>query len=320
MGRGQESVPVRPGYGASTLAGLGAILLWSVTVPLARGLSERVGPVNGAAAVYGVSGGLALLSRLRRRQGRLARNYLVVCGALFVVYAVMLYLAVGRAVDRQQVLEIGLVNYLWPALTVVLSTVLLGRKARWFLWPATALALAGVVLALTHATAISWSAFVRNLDGNPGAYAMALAAAVCWALYSNLTQRWATGSESGAVDLFLILTAVAFAVMMATAGRPASWSRTAVGEAVFLGVATFGGYRLWDRAMRRGDAGLVAAASYLTPLLSTLAGCLYLGVTPGARLWVGCVGLIAGSGLSWRALAAGDERGQRESRGIRRGS
>jgi drug/metabolite transporter (DMT)-like permease len=289
----------------STLAGLAAIVLWSATVPLARGLSEHVGPVTGAAAVYGVSGALALISRLRGGAGRSPRKYVATCGALFVVYAVLLYVAIGRAVDRRQVLGIGLVNYLWPALTLVFSTVLLGRRARWYLWPATALAVAGVALALTHATAISWPAFAGDLAGNPAAYAMALAAAVCWALYSNLTQRWATGSESGAVDLFLILTAITFAALTALGDEHAQWSRAAVGEAVFLGLATFGGYRLWDRAMRRGDAGLVAAASYLTPLLSTLAGCLYLGVAPGSRLWIGCVALIAGSVLSWRALAAG---------------
>lgn len=320
MGRGQESVQVTPQRGLSTLAGLGAILLWSATVPLARGLSERVGPVTGAAAVYGVSGGLALVTALRRRRGRPPRTCIVVCGALFVVYAVLLYLAVGRAVDRQQVLGIGLVNYLWPALTVVLSRWLLGRRARWFLWPATALALAGVALALTHADAFAWSAFAGNVAGNPVAYGMALAAAVCWALYSNLTQRWASGSESGAVDLFLILTALTFAVLMALGDEHATWSRAAAGEAVCLGLATFGGYGLWDRAMRRGDAGLVMAASYLTPLLSTLAACLYLGVMPGVRLWVGCVLLVAGSVLSWRALAVSDQRGQSRNPGTGRGS
>jgi drug/metabolite transporter (DMT)-like permease len=287
----------------STLAGFAAILLWSLTMPLARGLAEHVGLAGGAAAAYGVSGGLALISLLRRRPGRPPRKYVAGCGALFVAYAVLLYGAVGRAVDRQQVLEIGLVNYLWPALTMVLSTVLLGRRARWFLWPGTALAVAGVILALTHATGFSWSAFSRNLGGHPAAYAMALAAAVGWALYSNLTQRWAGGREGGAVDLFLIMTAFTFAILLVFVTEPAHWSRTAVVEAACLGLATFGGYRLWDRAMRRGNATLVAAGSYLTPLLSTLASCAYLGVAPGPRLWLGCALLVAGSALSWRALA-----------------
>lgn len=287
---------------AATIGGFGAILLWSTTIPLARGLTEHVGPVSGAAAVYGISGALAVVSLVRRRTGWPPVRYVAGCGALFVGYAVLLYLAIARAADRQQVLEIGLINYLWPALTVVFSTVLLGRRARWFLWPATAVALAGVVLALTHATAISWSAFARHLAGNPLAFAMALTAAVGWALYSNLTQRWAGGHAGGAADAFLILTAVTFGVMLALAGERPRWSGVAVGEAGFLGLATFGGYRLWDRAMRQGDTVVVAAGSYLTPLLSTLAGCAYLGVTPGPRLWAGCVVLIAGSWLSWRAF------------------
>ncbi len=289
---------------SATLCGLAAILLWSTTVPLARGLAEHVGPVSGAAAVYGVSGMLAFFSLLRRRTGRPPVRYVAGCGALFVGYAVLLYLAIGRAVDRQQVLEIGLVNYLWPALTLILSTMLLGRRARWYLGPGTVLAIGGVILAMTHTTGVSWSAFARNLAGNPAAYAMALAAAVCWALYSNLTQRWAGGHDTGAVDVFLLLTAVTFGILMAFVDEDARWSGVAAVEAVFLGLATFGGYRLWDRAMRRGNATLVAAASYLTPLLSTLAACAYLGVAPGPRLWLGCAVLIAGSALSWRALSS----------------
>ncbi|MBE0566127.1 MAG: EamA family transporter, partial [Krumholzibacteria bacterium] len=81
------------------------------------------------------------------------------------------------------------------------------------------------------------------------------------------------------------------------------WTPRAGAEVVLLGVATWAGYSLWDAAMRRGHAVPVAAASYLTPLLSTVASCLYLGVVPGPRLWLGCALLVAGSLLSWRAVA-----------------
>ena len=72
---------------------------------------------------------------------------------------------------------------------------------------------------------------------------------------------------------------------------------------IFLGAATVLAYSCWDLAMRRGDILLVAAASYFTPLLSTLVSCLYLGIVPGAKLWLGCAVLVAGSLLSWRAVA-----------------
>jgi hypothetical protein len=44
----------------ATAGGLGAILLWSMTVAVARHLFERLGPVTAATAVYGVSGVMAI--------------------------------------------------------------------------------------------------------------------------------------------------------------------------------------------------------------------------------------------------------------------
>jgi len=46
----------------------------------------------------------------------------------------------------------------------------------------------------------------------------------------------------------------------------------------------------------------VASCSYLTPFFSTVVSSLYLGVWPGASLWLGCGLIIAGSLVSWRAV------------------
>jgi len=54
-------------------------------------------------------------------------------------------------------------------------------------------------------------------------------------------------------------------------------------------------YIFWDHAMRRGDMVLVAALSYLTPLLSTLFSAVYLGVVPAPAIWVACALVIAGA-------------------------
>ena len=70
-----------------------------------------------------------------------------------------------------------------------------------------------------------------------------------------------------------------------------------------MGAGTVVAYSCWDLAMRRGDLVLVATASYFIPLLSTLVSCLYLGVAPGTRFWLGCLVLVAGSLLSRRAVA-----------------
>jgi drug/metabolite transporter (DMT)-like permease len=299
--------------GWATAGGFAAILLWSATIALARSLSEQLGPVTAAAAVYSVAGA-ASLARLacpgqRRRQILdLPLRYLLGCGTLFAGYMLCLYLAVGLAADRQQVLEVGLLNYLWPALTLLLTVAILRRPAGWLLLPGTLLALAGLVLVLTQGEGLSLEALGQNLSSRPAAYALALAAALCWALYSVLARKWAGGSASGGVDLFLPATAAVMLLLAATVDEPQGWGSRPAAEALALGMATWAAYLLWDSAMRTGSIVLVAAGSYLTPLFSTFASCLYLAVVPAAGLWIGCGMLVAGSLASWYAVSGGSPR------------
>jgi drug/metabolite transporter (DMT)-like permease len=291
----------------ATAGGFFAILLWSTTIAVARSLSEQLGPVTAAASVYGVAAAVAL-ARLAIRDAnrshirRLPPNYLIGCGTLFIAYMLCFYLAIGLGADRQQVLEIGLLNYLWPALTLLLSVVLLRKKATLLLVPGTVLALLGVFLVLTHGADLSWRSWVRHIGANPAAYSLGLAAAVAWAFYSVLACKWAGGVAAGGVDLFLPATAVVLIAICFGVHEPREWGMRSVGEAIFLGIATYAAYGLWDAAMRTGDLVLVAAGSYMTPFFSTMASCLYLAVVPGLSLWLGCGMLIAGSLLSWRSM------------------
>ena len=295
-------------YRAATVGGFVAIILWSTTVAFARSLSEQLGPLTAAAAVYCVSGTIAVIRLLlaggsAQRFRKLPLRYLVGCGVLFVSYMLLLFLAVGLAEGRQQVLEVGLLNYLWPALTILLSVVLLKKKASLLLLPATLLALSGVVLVLTQGSQVSWQSFTRNLAGNPIAYSLGLGAAVSWAFYSVLARRWAGGKGRGAVDLFLPITGGVLLLLCLFADEPRVWSLWSVAEAVFLGVATYLAYGLWDTAMRTGNVVLVAASSYLTPFLSTAVSCVYLIIPTQPSLWMGCGMLVAGSLLSWLSVS-----------------
>ena len=68
--------------------------------------------------------------------------------------------------------------------------------------------------------------------GNPLAYSLALVAAVCWALYSNLTRRWAGDHEDGAVAVFLAL-----------------WIVLAADPIRYLSGRSSGGHRSWKQTL-----------------------------------------------------------------------
>ncbi|MFH1022188.1 MAG: aromatic amino acid DMT transporter YddG [Planctomycetota bacterium] len=304
----EPKFPAR-GTGAGTVLGVAAIVLWGSTVALARRLSEELGPLGAAGAVYLVSGTAAAAMLALRRDAfreilRLPRRHLAGCGALFVFYVMCFYLALGRASGRQQAIEVGIINHLWPVATVVFSVPLLGRRARWFLTPGAILALAGIVLVTLPRGGWDVHQFRENMRGNALPYALALLAGLDWGIYSNLSRRWAGHTSVSAVPLFLAVTGVVMGLFWCLLPGPAPrWSPRTLLELLFLGGAsTTLGYIFWDIAMRRGNQVLVASLACLVPLLSAVASALYLRVTPGAGLWAGCVLLIAGAVLCRKAV------------------
>lgn len=295
------------GWDRNTLLGIVAIVLWSATVALARSIAERVGPLTAGAAVYLAAGGVLVLhlfaqERSFRALRRLPRRHVLGCGGLFVLYTLALFLALGRAADRGQAIEIGLLNYLWPSLTILFALPLLGHRAGVGLVPGTALALCGIFLVLTQGADVTWTSFLTNLSANPLAYGLGTLAAVAWALYSNLTCRWGGADGRGAVLVFTLATGMAFGVGRLFHREPGTWDVRVAVEVAILALATALAYVCWDLAMRAGDVVLVASCSYLTPFLSTVVSCLYLQVRPGLSLWVGCALIIAGSLLSWKSI------------------
>jgi drug/metabolite transporter (DMT)-like permease len=291
----------------ATAGGLLAIVLWSGTFALARSLSEKLGPLTAGTAVY-VAGTVfcavqvVFAKRGDQPRARQSAKYLFGCGALFGLYTLVIYLAVGLARDRLQLLEVALINYLWPAGTVLLSLPLLNQRASVVIWPATAMALAGVFLVMTQGADLSWSTFRNHIAESPAVFGLALAGAVSWALYSNLARRWSRPGASGGVVFFMVAATLLLLGARFAFPETSTWSPRALCEVLVLGGITAVAYGLWDVSMRRGNLNLVAAASYATPLLSTLVSFLYLQVAPGTKLWAGCALIVLGSLASWRAV------------------
>jgi len=138
----------------------------------------------------GILGGLFYLrtSKQRAKLLQLPRHYVVGCGGFFALSSLCLYCSIGLVSSRQQVIEIGLVNYLWPGLTVLFSVLLLKYRARLTLILGLALAFAGVVLSSIAGESFTINGVVSNIFQDLWAYIFAAIGAVSWALYSNLSR------------------------------------------------------------------------------------------------------------------------------------
>ena len=152
---------------SSTIMGIVAIFLWSTTIGFSRSLTEQLGTFTTAALIYSLAGTFGLLYTQRTTGGlvrilQLPRAYLFVCGSLFVAYMCFLYLAIGMADNRAQVLAVGLINYLWPGLSLVFSIPILGRKAKPLLLGGILVALLGIWLAVGSQSGITLADFFQQ--------------------------------------------------------------------------------------------------------------------------------------------------------------
>lgn len=294
----EQMIQLKSERGA-TLCGLLAIVLWSTAGGMIRSVSEIFGPLSGAAMIYTVGAVMLLASLGRPRLRSIPRLYLIVGSALFVAYEVCLALSLGFAIDNTQAIQLGVVNYLWPCLTVLLAIVMNKQRAHWIIVPGTAIALFGI-LWVVSGNGLSVAGVVANVQSNPLSYSLAIACAITFALYCNVTRRYAGGQNL--VALFFVLTAAVLWLKYAISTEViGSFNLRGSAQLIFAGAAMAGGYALWNHGILRGNLTLLATASYSAPVLSSAFAAVWLGAQLSSQFWQGAVLVTAGSLLCWQA-------------------
>ncbi|WP_261824286.1 aromatic amino acid DMT transporter YddG [Vibrio neonatus] len=282
-----------------TLYGIAAILLWSCVIGIARKVAELLGPIGGAASIYTVAT-LVLICVVGSPQLKtLSKRYVLVAGGLFTAYEVCLSLAIGMANSRQQALDMAVINYLWPALTVLIAVISSSKKTNSWVYPSVALAFIGVAWAITGDQSLSVSQLAQNVQSNPATYAMALIGAFLWAIYCNITKRLSQGKN--AITLFFAMTASVLWIRYALSSEPAlSFNLESTFYLLLAAVIMASGYGLWNSGIMQGNMLLLATLSYFTPIFSTLFSSIILGVALSASFWQGVVMVVIGSLICWR--------------------
>jgi drug/metabolite transporter (DMT)-like permease len=200
--------------------------------------------------------------------------------------------------DRQQAIEMLVINYLWPALTVLLAVLVSGKKTNVLVYPSIALAFFGVAWSISGEQGLSVEQIAANVATNPVTYAMALTGAFLWAIYCNLTKRISNGQN--AITLFFIMTAISLWIKYAFSGESGMTINLESGGLLLVaGVFMGSGYALWNYAIIGGNMVLLATLSYFTPVLSTIISSVILGIALTHTFLQGVVMVTIGSLMCW---------------------
>jgi drug/metabolite transporter (DMT)-like permease len=283
----------------ATLIGLAAILLWSLLAVLTvatgkipafqlAAMTFAIGALVGSLGWIGRPGAIKAL-----RQPLLV--WLVGVGGLFGYHA-LYFLALRFAPPA----EAGLLNYLWPLLIVLFSSLLPGERLAPHHIIGALLGLAGTVLLLAGNSDHGFA------PGQIPGLIAAFVAAFVWATYSVMSRRLRsvpTDAVAGFCLVTALLAAAVHGIVEVTVWPETSLQWLAI---LALGVGPVGvAFYVWDIGMKRGDIRVLGAASYATPLLSTafliLAG--FAAPSPSiviAALLIAGGGLIAAKDMVWK--------------------
>lgn len=281
-----------------TIAGCSAILLWSLIVGLIRNVTEQLGPIGGAAMIYSVSSIFLVLVIGAPRLTLFSPKYLLIGGGMFVSYEMCLSLALGMAHSRTQAVEMSIINYLWPSLTVLFAVVASRKPVNKILYPAIALSFFGVAWTLSGDGGLSIYQLLANAATNPVSYTLAFVGAFIWAAYCNVTKKLANGKN--AITWFFIATALSLWIkyLLSDEGNLVFTGGVMI-DLLLAGIVMGSGYALWNIGIIGGNMVLLATFSYFTPVLSTFFSAWILDIELTVQFWQGVTMVTVASLLCW---------------------
>ena len=216
-----------------------------------------------------------------------------------VSYELCLALSIGYSTDSKQAIEVGMVNYLWPTLTMVAAIIFTKKRARWLIVPGVIISMLGIVWVLGGENGLNIAEMIVHIKTNPLSYGLAFLGAILWAAYCVATVR-ISGGVNG-ITLFFTLVAIVLWIKYFIGGNQSAMDIN-FSSVIYLLLAAFAmgfGYAAWNVGIIGGNVTLLAGASYFIPVLSSALSSILLATPLGLSFWQGALMVCAGSILCW---------------------
>lgn len=283
---------------AYAMAGI-AILIWGASAALSKLI---LGELNSMQTLFGSSLVAAVVlfaidwatGRLKQAKTYSRRDYaIMITTGFFGGY--FYFLCYFSGLERLPAQQAMLINYLWPAATVMLAVIFFRERLTWPSLVAIGCSLAGVWLVSSQGESAA-----QGTD--PTGILFCLGAAASYGVFNNLTRM-------KHYDLpFCMLVYMTFSALLSGACLAVSGDFFALTPAVALNLLWQGGFTLcaaylcWGMAVRMGNVFVVSNLAYLTPGVSLVFIYLLLGEKIQPRSLAGMFVILLGVGI--QVLAA----------------
>jgi len=244
----------------ATLMGMTALLLWSSLALLAAQTSQLF-PFLQLAICFFIGFVLSLIWQYKRYGTWFSKPKLRRSQWLVGIYGLFGYhFCYFFALRFAPVLEVSLINYLWPLL---LSLFIARSGNRLFALMGGLIAFSGIFILLSNEQTTFTKQYVLG-------YLLAFSAAIIWASYSALLTKQKSdlkniGWLSLAVSLLSFICHLIFEPI-SLAINLTQWLYL-----LLIGVGPLGGaFYLWEYGLAKGNHRLLASISFLTPVMSSV--------------------------------------------------
>lgn len=284
----------------ATWCGISAILMWAAMLGLIRQVTERLGAELGITLIYSLSTLLLLAIFGLPNFKRMSKTYLLVGSTLFVVYEMCYSFAIGYAQTAQQAIEVSVVNYLWPSLTMLALVAFKQLKFHWMLLVGMSISISGLVYIQLGGEGFSFDQIFANAMSNPLSYGLAFIGALLWSIYCAFTRRY--GTQENPIAFFFCLVSLALWIKLLLIGydlSTISWSGSNVFYLIAAALSLGLGYGAWNVGMLHGNVATLVASSYFSPVIAAFIAMLILGQSLSVTFWQGACLVTFGSILCW---------------------
>ena len=286
----------------ATLIGFSAILQWSSIVGLLKKVSFVIGADLAVTFMYSLSAVLLLVLFRIPNLKKIPRVYLISASILFLIYELCFSYAIALAQTAQQAIEISLVNYLWPSMTVAMLILFRELKFNVLVILGLCISLSGIVYIQTGNGSLDWHTVLNNMQSNPISYLLAFMGALLWSIYCVITKKYSGGHNPIAL-FFLIITVVLWLKMGFLHPEliqhfPAIDLHT-LGYMLMVSIVTGLGYAAWNIGINQGNITLLVTLSYFSPIFSSVISMWILQTQLSTTFWQGAFLVTFGSFVCW---------------------